>query len=241
MILAAGAINTCTFSYQNNSISTMWLEALLAAVALFAALAARPWRMLAARPPLVHQTHGAPSALWTPMLATLVFLPWMWALPTLHAMPLQLQWSGACLVVLMLGWPLAVPVFIGVGVAAGLISPAMAWADALSAVVWLGVMPATLALGLGALVRRYTGTRPFVYVLGRAFLGTVVCVFAASVLSQWSGHLLPGVGGELSLVARWLMAWGDGFITGMLAAIFVAFKPEWLATWSDRLYLPRPQ
>ncbi len=197
--------------------------------------------MLAARPPLVHQTHGAPSALWTPMLATLVFLPWMWALPTLHAMPLQLQWSGACLVVLMLGWPLAVPVFISVGVAAGLISPAMAWADALSAVVWLGVVPATLALGLGALVRRYTGTRPFVYVLGRAFLGTVVCVFAASVLSQWSGHLLPGVGGELSLVARWLMAWGDGFITGMLAAIFVAFKPEWLATWSDRLYLPRPQ
>jgi uncharacterized membrane protein len=219
----------------------MWLEALLAAVALFAALAARPWRMLAARPPLVHQTHGAPSALWTPMLATLVFLPWMWALPTLHAMPLQLQWSGACLVVLMLGWPLAVPVFIGVGVAAGLISPAMAWADALSAVVWLGVVPATLALGLGALVRRYTGTRPFVYVLGRAFLGTVVCVFAASVLSQWSGHLLPGVGAELSLVARWLMAWGDGFITGMLAATFVAFKPEWLATWSDRLYLPRPQ
>ena len=108
------------------------------------------------------------------------------------------------------------------------------------ATVWLGVVPATLALGLGALVRRYTGTKPFVYVLGRAFLGTVVCVFAAGVLSQWSGHLLPGVGDELSLVARWLMAWGDGFVTGMLTAIFVAFKPEWLATWSDRLYLPRP-
>ncbi|AOG22904.1 hypothetical protein [Acidovorax sp. RAC01] len=219
----------------------MWFEALLALIALVAALAARPWRMLAARPPLAHQTHGAPSALWTPLLATLVFLPWLWALPTLHAMPLQLQWSGACLVVLMLGWPLAVPVFMGVGAAAGLISPAMAWADALSAIVWLGVVPATLALGLGALVRRYTGTRPFVYVLGRAFLGTVVCVFAAGVLSQWSGHQLPGIGGELSLVARWLMAWGDGFVTGMLAAIFVAFRPEWLATWSDRLYLPRPQ
>lgn len=219
----------------------MWIEALLAVVALAAALGARPWRMLASRAPLVHETQRTASALWTPLLATLVFLPWMWALPTLHAMPLQLQWSGACLVVLMLGWPLAVPVFIGVGVAAGLISPAMAWADALSAIVWLGVVPATLALGLGALLRHYTGTRPFVYVLGRAFLGTVVCVFAAGVLSQWSGHLLPGIGGELSLVARWLMAWGDGFVTGMLAAIFVAFKPEWLATWSDWLYLPRPR
>ncbi|WP_462387209.1 hypothetical protein [Acidovorax sp. Q11] len=206
----------------------MWLEGILLLVALAAALAARPWRMLANRKPLAHKSHAEPSALWTPLLATLVFLPWLWALPTLHAMPLQLQWSGACLVVLMLGWPLAIPVLIAVGTAASVISPALAWADALGA---------TLALGLGALLRRYTGTRPFVYVLGRAFLGTVVCVFAAGVLSQWSGHLLPGVGDELSLVARWLMAWGDGFVTGMLAAIFVAFKPEWLATWSDRLYL----
>ncbi len=218
----------------------MWLEVALLLVALATALAARPWRMLANRKPLTHDSQGAPSALWTPLLATLVFLPWLWALPTLHAMPLQLQWSGACLVVLMVGWPLAVPALTAVGAAAWMISPAMTWADTLSATVWLGVVPATLALALGALVRRYTGTKPFVYVLGRAFLGTVVCVFTAGVLSQWSGHLLPGVGDELSLVARWLMAWGDGFVTGMIAAIFVAFKPEWLATWSDRLYLPRP-
>ncbi len=218
----------------------MWLEAALLLLALVAALVARPWRMLASHKPLAHESHGTPSALWTPLLAALVFLPWLWALPTLHAMPLQLQWSGACLVVLMLGWPLAIPVLIAVGTAACAISPALTWADALSATVWLGVVPATLALALGALVRRYTGTKPFVYVLGRAFFGTVVCVFTAGMLSQWSGHLLPGVGDELSLVARWLMAWGDGFVTGMIAAIFVALKPEWLATWSDRLYLPQP-
>jgi len=51
------------------------------------------------------------------------------------------------------------------------------------------------------------------------------------------GHPLPGVGTELAMMARWLMAWGDAFITGMLTAIFVAFKPHWLATWSDKLYL----
>lgn len=27
-------------------------------------------------------------------------------------------------------------------------------------------------------------------------------------------------------------------MTGMLVAIFVAFRPQWLATYSDRLYLP---
>ena len=90
---------------------------------------------------------------------------------------------------------------------------------------------------VGALVRHFIGTKLFVYVLGRAFLGTVLCLFASGALSQWNGHLLPGVGDELSLVARWLMAWGDAFVTGMLTAVFVAFKPQWLATWSDPLYL----
>ena len=219
----------------------MGLEAALVLVALAAALAARPWRMLASGRPLAHEAHSAPSALWTPLLATLVFLPWMWALPTLHAMPLQLQWSGACLVVLMLGWPLAIPVLVGVGVIACLVSPAMGWPEALGAIAWQGVVPATLALIVGALVRRFLGTHLFVYVLGRAFLGTVLCLFASGALSQWSGQPLPGVGDELSLVARWLMAWGDAFVTGMLTAIFVAFKPQWLATWSDPLYLGHPK
>ena len=61
----------------------------------------------------------------------------------------------------------------------------------------------------------------------------------ASVLAQWAGSPLPGVGDQLSLVAHWLMAWGDAVVTGMVCAVFVAFKPEWLATWSDRLYLHR--
>ena len=219
----------------------MWLEALLTLVALASALAARPWLMLASRKPLAHEAQGAPAALWTPLLATLVLLPWMWALPTLHAMPLQLQWSGACMVVLMLGWPLAIPALIGVGVIACLLSPAMGWPEALGAIAWQGVVPATLALLVGALIRRFLGAHLFVYVLGRAFLGTVLCLFASGALSQWSGHQLPGVGDELSLVARWLMAWGDAFVTGMLTAIFVAFQPQWLATWSDPLYLGHPK
>ncbi len=220
----------------------MLIEAALLLLSLVVSLWAQPWRLLERPKGAAGQVDGQRplSPLLTPLLATLVFLPWLWALPTLHAMPLQLQWSGACLVVLMLGWPLAIPVLLAVGAIAGLLSPALDWADALGAAIWLGVVPATLALALGALVRRFVGTQPFVYVLGRAFLGTVACVFAAGVLSQWTGHLLPGVGNELSLVARWLMAWGDGFVTGMLTAIFVAFKPEWLATWSDQLYLKRP-
>ena len=217
----------------------MELEACLIAVALAMSLWLRPWRMLS-RQALEKDGPSEPSPLVTPLLATLVVLPWLWALPTLHRMPLQLQWSGACLVVLMLGWPLAIPALVAVGGIAAVLSPSLDWADAAGTSARQGVEPASGALALGAVIRRLIGTQPFVYVLGRAFLGTAVCLFLANVLGQWSGHSLPGVEGDLSLVARWLMAWGDAFVTGMLTAIFVAFKPEWLATWSDRLYLRKP-
>src|SRR3569832_3037878 len=71
-------------------------EAVGVALSLAIALWLKPWRQKGS------------AALATPMLATLVILPRLWALPMLHHSTLSLQWSGACLVLLMLGWPLAV-------------------------------------------------------------------------------------------------------------------------------------
>jgi uncharacterized membrane protein len=195
-------------------------------LSLLAALLFQPWQLLRG------------DLRITPLLATLTLLPWLWALPSLHKMPLQLQGSGACLVVLMLGWPLAVPVLCAVGLVAALISP-MPWDTALDLTVWLGLVPATLALAMGAAVRRWIGLHLFVYVLCRAFLGTVLCMFLSGVLAQYSGHSLPGIDDDLSLVAHWLVAWGDAFLTGLFTSILVAYKPDWLATWSVRLYLKK--
>ncbi|AMO21693.1 hypothetical protein GCM10027034_02010 [Ramlibacter solisilvae] len=201
-------------------------QAGLVALSLAIALWLRPWRLKNVQ------------ALATPLLGTLVVLPWLWALPALKVTPLPLQWSGACLVLLMLGWPLAVPVLCVTGALAGLIA-GIGWQQQLDLVTWLGIVPATLALALGAAIRRVLGTHPFVYILGRGFLGSVLCLFLAGALRQWAGAELPSLATGLSLVGRWLMAWGDGFVTGMLCAIFVAFRPWWLATWSDELYLRR--
>ena len=219
----------------------MLLELYLALTALILALLLRPWRQLLSRRPLVTQSSGDASGLWTPLLATLVVLPWMWALPTLHQMPLQLQWSGACLVLLMLGWPLAVLTLLAVGVITWLLSPSLSVPATLALTVWHGLVPATLAMGWGALLRRFLGTKVFVYLFGRGFFGTVVCLFIAGLLAQAAGEQLPGVQQELGKIARWLMAWGDAVVTGMLTAVFVAYRPQWLATWSDDLYLYQQQ
>ena len=219
----------------------MLLELSLALTALILALLLRPWRQLLSRRPLVTQSSGDASGLWTPLLATLVVLPWMWALPTLHQMPLQLQWSGACLVLLMLGWPLAVLTLLAVGVITWLLSPSLSVPATLALTVWHGLVPATLAMGWGALLRRFLGTKVFVYLFGRGFFGTVVCLFIAGLLAQAAGEQLPGVQQELGKIARWLMAWGDAVVTGMLTAVFVAYRPQWLATWADDLYLYQQQ
>jgi uncharacterized membrane protein len=199
------------------------IEALLAFFALALALWLRPWRMLS-------------GPLLTPALAGLVVLPWLWLLPQQMPEGLQVQLSGACLLVLMLGWPLAVVVLSGVTLAVWLIGHGD-WASALSQGVWIGLVPATVALGIGAMLRRWLPPNPFIYTLGRAFIGTAVAVFLSSLLMAFAHQLTGAVAMEQALVARWLMAWGDAFLTGMFAAICVAFAPQWLATWSDERYL----
>ena len=201
------------------------LELLLGLVALAVALSLRPWRML--KGPLL-----------TPALASLALLPWFWLLPPQLPQGLQVQLSGASLLVLMLGWPLAVPVLALVALLVWAIGAHDA-AAVLSQWIWLGLAPATLALLLGRLMRRWLAVNPFVYTLGRGFLGTALAVFGSGLLQELAQRWLVGVSLHEALVARWLMAWGDAFLTGMFSAIFVAFAPHWLATWSDQRYLPR--
>ena len=205
------------------------LSPALVALALAIALAFKPWRLL------------GQGRLASPLLAALVITPWLWALPWLHRMPLQLQLSGACLIGLALGWPLAVPVLCVVALTTGVLA-SLSWQQQADLALWLGVVPVTLSFLLGMALRRWVWKHVFVYILGRAFLGTALCMFIAGALAQRMGHgLNAAIEPDLAMVARWLMAWGDAVLTGMLAAICVAFRPQWLATWSDQLYLRRPE
>lgn len=202
----------------------MWplIETTGTASALAVALALRPWRQL--RGPLL-----------TPALGALVLLPPLWLTPQLMPEGLGVQFSGASLLVLLLGWPLALPVLALVALLVWWLGSASVL-DVASRLWWLGVVPATLALGLGGALRRWLPANPFIYTLGRGFLGTAVAVFPAAALMQWAHPLAV----DRALVAAWLMAWGDAFLTGLLVAVFVAFRPQWLATWSDARYLRPP-
>ena len=204
------------------------VEFCLLAFALGAALVVRPWRQLRAS--------ASHPGLGTPLFAALTILPWLWAWPTTAGMPFPMQWSGAALAVLVLGWPLAVLVLAVAGLSTVAIAGAP-WTEALSTTIWSGVLPATSVLVLGHAVRRLFGTHPAVYLLGRAFGVPLLALFACNLASAAAREMFAVEQGQMQVVAAFLLAMAETTWTCAVAASLVAWQPQWLATWSDALYL----
>jgi uncharacterized membrane protein len=203
------------------------IDVMLAIPAVLVALWLRPWRVV-----------GPVGPPW-PWLAWCAAMPFVWGVDRYVGSAVVQPLSGAVLLLMMAGWPLAVLALVPVALATGVMAQ-LEWLEVLHRYVWLGLVPASFALGVGALLRRWLPHHLFIYILGRGFMGTALSVAAAGWLSVWLHGAPPGVDeGEL-MVARWLAAWGDAFLAGMMVSIFVAFRPQWLATYSDRIYLIPP-
>lgn len=205
------------------------IDLLLAGAAGGLALALRPWRGV-----------GAAGPPW-PWLAWALVMPLFWVADRLVHVPLAQPLSGVCLLVLLAGWPLAMLALLPVAALAAF-AAGLDTTTALHRAVWLGVVPGTLALGFGLALRRWLPHHLFVYILGRGFFGTALCTAAAGALSSWLHGVPDSLGAADVVLGRWLAAWADAWLCGMMVAIFVAFRPHWLATYTDRLYLPpRPR
>ncbi|MCC7458880.1 MAG: hypothetical protein IT390_18035 [Nitrospira sp.] len=204
----------------------MVFDSICIVLAVAAALWARPWRSVPA---------GGPPWVW---LALWALLPLGWSTDRLTASPLAQPLSGASLLMLLAGWPLAVLALLATAVLL-ITLDAFDGVAAVQHLVWLGLVPATIALAIGTATRRWLPHHLFVYVLVRGFFGTLVATVAGAWLALWQVGPPPGLRTEDLLIGRWLAAWGEAVVTGMLVAIFVAYRPHWLATYSDTLYLPR--
>lgn len=197
----------------------------LALAALAVAWWLRPWRGLAA--------HGPP---WS-WLAIWAVLPLLWGLDRYTEVAVARPLSGAVLLMLFAGWPLTVIAVVPVALVTA-IAGHVDWAESAHRLAWLGVVPASFALGIGTLLRRWLPNHLFVYILGRGFLGTgLACLLASGTEIALRAPAGGTVTADLAIAAV-LNAFAEAFITGMLVAIAVAYRPDWLATYSDRLYLP---
>jgi uncharacterized membrane protein len=181
-------------------------------------------------------------ALRTPWLAALVLLPLLWASQRFLPSGLAVHLSGACLLVLMFGWPLAVWTCVPIALASAWLTGADTlagwWSLAVSQLLWIGLVPASCGLLVGLAVRHLLPKHLFVYILGRGFLGTALALIAAALLETALVAAAAQHSRSDMFLARALMAWGEAFATGMFTAIFVAFRPAWMLTYSDERYLP---
>jgi uncharacterized membrane protein len=185
----------------------------------------KPWSMLRNRP------------LQNPWLAALVVLPWGWGAAAATSSGAVLQISGACLLVLMVGWPLACWTLVPVALL-GTWMGGQPLAGAVDSLLWFGLAPASLALATGLAIRRWLPNHLFVYILGRGFFATALAVCTAGSVHALLHGSPQGLALADMLVGYWLIGWGEAFTTGMLVATMVAFRPQWLATYSDQRYLP---
>lgn len=203
--------------------AVVFIDLCLAFAAVAAALWLRPWRAL--------PRSGPP---W-PWLLMWALLPLFWGIDRYADMPFAQPMSGLALLTLMAGWPLAILALVPAALVT-MVAGDLPFVEALHRLVWLGAVPATLVLVIGALLRRWLPHHLFVYILGRGFLGALLaCAFAGWLALSLQ---VPAASGEY-YIARWLTAFGEAFLTGMFASILVACRPQWLATYADRLYLPR--
>lgn len=152
--------------------------------------------------------------------------------------------------------------FFGAAIATLMYGPAFAlWAMALSVLfaaftdagLWLGVAPDFVTGGLLPvvwmqvhhwLVRNKLPNNVFVYVFATAFLGGALTVVVAQLARAGVvAFLVDGAATQAAhnyLISAPLMMFGEAFFTGGAMAMMVAYRPQWVASFDDDLYLKPP-
>jgi len=141
---------------------------------------------------------------------------------------------------LMFGMPLAI-------VAAAILTTAMC---VMGLDVWqswgvnflaLGVLPVSVTwLALNA-SRRYLPPNPFVYIFVGAFFGAAAAMLAAmaamTLLLLGFEHVSPSQLRDSYLSILPLMMFPEAFVNGLVVTGLVVFKPTWIPSFDDEVYL----
>ena len=216
----------------------VWPLPTLAVAVLAWAVAQRPWRVLR-RESLQHA--------W---LGTLVLLALMWSARATLGGGVVIQLMGATLAVTMFGLPLAM-VSLAIANVASLLGLAyltghgwqqIDWIGLAPRFIWMAAVPGLVTAALQAGMRRWLPRHLFVFILGHGYFAALLAaIVAGSLRVAWLVNM--GVATDIGLTAAdrltgvVIIAFGEAFLTGMLVAIFVIYRPQWVVTFRDSDYL----
>lgn len=167
-----------------------------------------------------------------------IALPLLWGFNVPVAQGLTLHLFGVPIFIWMFGRRLAMAgvalsVVAYTGMHAGL------WGNLGINLLLLALVPAYCGDAVMRATGRFLPKNIFIYLLGNGFFGTLA-VLAVSGLMAMGTHvaLIAGLPLQADAVAYMLLlAWGEAFLTGLLLTIFTVYRPEWVLTFDDEVYL----
>jgi uncharacterized membrane protein len=210
-----------------------WLAAAWVVLAALLGWAVRraPWARLAAN----EQSHV--------FLGAIVLTALLWTVSGRVGPLIHFHLLGAAMLCLMFGGPLAL-IAISIAAAGATLAGPGEWAALGARALIAGALPVAISHLVLRVAEAGLPANFFVYVFVVAFLGGALSMIGAGIATVTAIALgLPaGVSAGDDWVAMVLMlAFGEATLTGMLATLFVVYKPAWMATFSDERYLRRRQ
>jgi uncharacterized membrane protein len=205
----------------------------IALPAFAGALATAPWRGWLERTDRQHA--------W---LGTIVLLVVVWSMRAGITPGLSFQFLLVSALTLMHGARLAL-VAVGVVLGAGCAleqawPPWTAWGANL---VCYGLVPVAFVGALHRAVQRYLPHNYFVYFFGTVFAGSMLA-FNLAGLARFALLAANGTLAAAQLAGEYL-AWlpmvslGEAFMNGIVMAMAVVYRPDWVVSFDDRVYLRR--
>lgn len=219
-----------------------WGPSAFALTSLVVALGARPWRIWL-DPRSQHPAFGS-IVLLAALSVLRVRFPGL--LQGVQALGVPVQLIGAPLLVVMFGLRPALPLLAAAALLGASQQPqapegvVALLSDALERFAWFGALPALLTAAGHALIRRLLSRQLFVFIFGHGYfvpmLAAIGSTLLGAVYAQQARNALHLDWTEV-VAAAVAMGFAEAFITGLLTAIFVVYRPDWVLTFDDREYL----
>lgn len=171
--------------------------------------------------------------------ALLILLTMLWRLRIDINSDLNLHLMGLSLFPLMFGRSLAT-LGLGLSVIAYTALFEGSWGNLGMNLLLLAVLPPWFSEIILKIVEKRLPHHMFIYLFGNGFFGTMTVLSLSGLLSitahrLWIPTSLPGSSDALAYML--LLAWGETLLTGFLVTIFAVYRPQWLFTFDDALYL----
>lgn len=188
------------------------------------------------------------SAPWKRLEAPTVFSAWcallivltmLWRLRIDVNSDLNLHLMGLSLFPLMFGRSLAT-LGLGLSVIAYTALFDGVWRNLGMNLLLLAVFPAWLSDLILTATKKRLPHHMFVYLFGNGFFGSMAVLSLTGLISIGAHQLwIAALGSSASdtIAYMLLLAWGETFLIGFLVTIFAVYRPQWLFTFDDTLYL----